>query len=151
MTQTLARGKQGIRADGLGFKVGGSVRVDREDARFAADALEARLQGNVGECERLAASCLVRLMGAAQVIRRLAGAAPPAVLAADRLEAIAKDGGKAVDLPADDDEKIIVDSLRKLAAEPPMPRNRHDRRKAAKLHLPRRERLVGVRAPLTVH
>lgn len=127
--------------------------MDHGDALFAAEAIEARLNGQAETCEQLAAHSLVRLMGFAQVLRRNAAAWAPALAGAIALEAIARQGRQAVDLPASDDEKIIVDKLRALAAEPPqsVPRNRRDRRKAAKILLPRRERLAGSRVSLALH
>ena len=124
--------------------------MDREDVRFAADALDARLSGQAEELDRLAATCMVRLMGVAQALRRNAGTWPPAICGVLRLEAIARGGAEALNLPADDNEKIIVDKLLALAAELPTPVNRHERRVKAKLHLPRKLRVAGVRSRLTL-
>ncbi len=125
--------------------------MDRTDVRFAAQALEARLAADLNELDRLASSCVVRLMAVAQALRRNAGAWAPALLGATRLEAIARGGALAADLPAHDDEKIIVDKLLAHAAERPTPPNRHERRTRAKLILPRNQRLIGGRKLVSVH
>jgi hypothetical protein len=93
--------------------------VDRDDARFVADALASRIAGDRGELERLAASSLMQLSTLATRIKQIGGDWPPAIVAAAELMA---------DLPlrrrlCDSDPPVLlqqfVDSMRKLAEEPP--------------------------------
>ena len=105
--------------------------MDRDDARFVADALDSRISSDREALDQLAASSFVRLGASAARLRNLAADWPPAVLAVRELETIAKYGAKAADEPAPPDLKIFVDKLRELTAEPPRPRNRHERRRQA--------------------
>jgi hypothetical protein len=118
--------------------------VDRDDARFVADALDSRISGDREALDQLAASSFVRLGASAARLSGLAADWPPALLAVSELKTIAMYGAKAADGPAPPDLQIFVDKLRELAAEPPQqPRNRHQRRRDSKIHLPRRARVAG--------
>lgn len=103
--------------------------MDREDVSFAADALERRLSGDREGLHRLATTANVRLMAAASVLKRAGADWPPAVLAALELETIVQLGAEAAAGDPHPDLKKVVDSLRRLAGEPP-PRNRFERRVA---------------------
>lgn len=117
--------------------------MDREDVSFAADALERRLSGDREGLHRLATTANVRLMAAASVLKRAGADWPPAVLAALELETIVQLGADAAAGDPHPDLKKVVDSLRRLAAEPALilPRNRFQRRRMAATQLPRRERV----------
>jgi hypothetical protein len=124
--------------------------VDRDDARFVADALDSRISGDREALDRLASSSFVRLGASAARLRALAADWPPALLAVAELETIAMYGGRAADEPAPPNLQIFVDKLRELAAERPQPRNRHERRRESKILLPRRARVAG-RVPARLH
>jgi hypothetical protein len=122
--------------------------LDRGDARFLADVLTARLDGDAKTL-----GGLLSFEGARDRLRELAedlkdasgGEWMPAIAGVIELVGLADDGVAVLEEVAPDASlRILVESLEKLAGEPPAPaRNRHDRRKSAKLHLPRRSRLVG--------
>jgi hypothetical protein len=122
--------------------------VDHNDARFVVAALESRITGDRVELDRLAETSVVRLAAAASRLKGLGVDWPPALLAALELETIVRYGAKAADGDASPDLKIFVDKLSELVAEKPMaageppPRNRAERRRAAAIYLPRRERVV---------
>jgi hypothetical protein len=127
--------------------VGGSVKVDRDDARFVANALDSRISGDRETLDLLASSSFVRLAGAAVRLKDLAADWPPAMIGALELETIAKYGAKAADGDAHPTLQVFVDKLRELAGEKPraLPRNRFERRAQAKVTLSRRARLAGLR------
>lgn len=130
---------------------GGSVKVDRDDARFVADALDSRISGDRGTLDQLAASSFVRLGLSAARVRALAADWDPALRAAAELEAIAKYGAQAADEPAPPNLKIFVDKMRELADEqPPRPLNRFERRRRSRVILPRSDRVAG-RTPARLH
>jgi hypothetical protein len=127
--------------------------MDRDDARFVADALACRIAGDREGLERLAASSLMRLSALATRIRALAAGWPPALLAAAELMDICRYAGKLVD--RDEPHPTLqnfVDKMRALADEPPAPpRNRAERRARA-ANLPRAERRrILVARPMLVH
>jgi hypothetical protein len=116
--------------------------VDRDDARFVADALASRIAGDRGELERLAASSLMQLSTLATRIKQIGGDWPPAIVAAAELMQICRYGGGLCDSDPPILLQQFVDSMRKLAEEPPTaaPRNRAERRQAA-ARLPRADRV----------
>jgi hypothetical protein len=123
--------------------------MDRDDARFVAEALACRIAGDREGLERLAASSLMRISALATRIRALADDWPPAHYGAAELMAICRRGGRLCDEPLDPNLQIFVDKMLELAAEPAraVPRNRGERRAQAKLQLPRSARvgrIVGV-------
>jgi hypothetical protein len=125
--------------------------VDRDDARFVADALDSRISGDRETLDQLAASSFVRLGLSAARVRALAAGWDPALLAAAALEAIAKYGAQSADEPAPPNLKIFVDKMRELAAEqPPRPLNRFERRRRSRVDLPRSSRVAG-RTPARLH
>lgn len=107
--------------------------MDREDAQLVVAALDSRISGDGEALELLHASSFVRLSRTAARVRALAAGWPPAIVAADELEAIAKHGEKALETETAPGQLIIfVDKMRKLLAEPPyQPRNRAERRAQA--------------------
>jgi hypothetical protein len=118
--------------------------VDRDDARFVADALTSRITGDRDALDALAASSFVELGASAARLQSLAADWPPALLAVSELKTIAMYGAKAADGAAHPDLQIFVDKLRELVAEPPQqPRNRFERRRAARINLPRKARIAG--------
>lgn len=135
--------------------------MDRDDARFVVKALESRIAGDRDALAHLSASSLVHLTAAALRLKQIASMSPPgekiaqaAHLAALELETIAYEGAAAADADAHPDLQIFVDKLRELADEPlrPIaPRNREERRRAAAIQLPRRERVIGRRSALSLH
>jgi hypothetical protein len=121
--------------------------MDRDDARFVADALTSRIAGDRAELDRLAASSLMRLSALAGVIRKGAGGWSPAYLGAAELMAICRRAGRLCDDPADPDLQKLVDSLRKLVDEPAIaPRNRAARRRIV-AGLPRDQRRSTIILP----
>lgn len=123
--------------------------MDREDARFVANALDCRISGARGELEQLAASSLMVLSAiAATITKRNSGLEPwsAATVAAEELMEICRKGGNVVDQPLDlarkAELKEFVASMRRLAGETQAPRNRAERRAAAKILLPRSKRLI---------
>jgi hypothetical protein len=120
--------------------------MDRDDARFVADALDSRISGDRETLDRLASTSFVRLMGSAARVRSLAAGWPPAIVAAAELEAICRFGGKIVDEHDAPTSNLIifVDKMRGLIDEPVQPtkpRNRAERR-AAISRLSRDRRIV---------
>lgn len=119
--------------------------MDRDDARFCADALASRIAGDREEIERLAASSLMRLSTIATRVRKLAGNWPPALYAAAELMDICRRGGAICDRPSDPRLQVFVDKMLELAAEPPRqvsaePRNRAERR--ARISVVSRDRRI---------
>jgi hypothetical protein len=126
--------------------LGGIRKVDRDDARFVADALDSRISGDRETLDRLASTSLVRLMAAAARVRALAAGWPPAIIAAAELESICRYGAKIVDHADAPTSNLVifVDKLRGLIdepARPTKPRNRAERR-AAISRLSRDRRIV---------
>lgn len=120
--------------------------MDRDDARFVADALASRIAGDRGELERLAASSLMQISTLATRIKQIGGDWPPAIVAAAELMAICRYGGGLCDQDPPILLQQFVDSMRKVAEEPPraVPRNRAERRAQTK-QLPRAARVQGRR------
>lgn len=146
MTSRFVREKQrrtGLTGSGKG---GGIRKVDRDDARFIAAALDSRISGDREALDLLARSDAVALMASAAVLEGAAADWPPAVAGAAELRAIARHGSAAIDAGPPVGLKKLVDSLRKLAGEAPIavPRNRAERRAAATIILPRRQRPADV-------
>lgn len=105
--------------------------MDRDDARFVADALDSRISGDREALDRLAASEAVRLMAAAVRVKALAADWPPAYTAALELESIIRLGADAAAGDAHPNLQIFVDKLLELAGEAPRPSsNRFERRRA---------------------
>lgn len=130
--------------------------MDREDARFTAHALEGRITGDREQLDGLCASSLMRLSIIATIInKRNDEPWPPATAAADELMAIVRKGGRVVDTPLGTarlaELETFVASMRKLAGEDQQPRNRHERRRAAKLHVPRVRLFGGARPLVRIH
>jgi hypothetical protein len=123
--------------------------MDRDDAAFVANVLERRIAGARDDLERSAASSFARLLGASAQIRSIAGNWTAAIAAADALSAIAKRGGAVCDDSPSEDLQPFVESMKKLAAEPPPGRNRAERRRQL-ASLPRKQRIIGVNQPLAV-
>lgn len=126
--------------------------MDRDDARFVAAALTSRISGDREALDQLAALSCVRLVAASARLSSLADEWPPALLAANELRVIAHHGSAAADTPVPPELQIFVDNLRELVAEPAAapPRNRFEKRRQAKIVLPRRARIQG-RVPVRIH
>ncbi len=122
--------------------------MDRDDARFIVEALEARLGGDPDAIAELRASSFGRLFAAAARLRVNANGWPPALAAALELEGLGR-GTSDAEPSADLTEFLKV--MRGIAGEAPAPRNRHERRHAARIQLPRRARLVGARSLVSIH
>jgi hypothetical protein len=114
--------------------------MDRDDARFVADALACRIAGDREELDRLAASSLMRLSTLAAVIRKGAAAWRPALVGASELMQICKRGANVVDVEPDPELQKLVDSLRRIADEPPAAVPNRAARRRTVANLPRAER-----------
>lgn len=121
--------------------------MDRADARYVADVLTARLEGDEQTLRGFLRmpNAAMRLRALAADLGEIADTWAPALIGKLELDAIADQGLYVLEHPAPSQLGALVASLAKLAGEPalpPQPVNRHDRRARAKLHLPRRDRIL---------